>query len=191
MGWPFVSRRRYKTLAADYSALHADRERIRGERTQFAKDRDAQKAAAETAARLFNEADEELAAMRERLAQHPVSRDMAAVIDEHTAHRQALADALGVARDVGWLELVRQVGQLKSAGVVLNKQLTRTRADVVSLSNELAETREDRRPIDGAPAGPRTESAELLQSRSHARALEARLNELTVANQHSTRGRNQ
>ncbi|MEU3283203.1 hypothetical protein [Streptomyces antibioticus] len=50
MGWPFVSRARYE-------ALEADRERLRGERDQFLKDRNSFKYAAESAARQFTEAD--------------------------------------------------------------------------------------------------------------------------------------
>jgi hypothetical protein len=55
MKWPFVSRSRYE-------AVEADRERIRGERDQFLKDRKAAQAAAEKASALFTQADEELAA---------------------------------------------------------------------------------------------------------------------------------
>jgi hypothetical protein len=70
--WPFVSRRRYDELADDYSALHADRERIRNERTQFAKDRELFKREAEkyTDACIVNEClTEELATVREQLAE--------------------------------------------------------------------------------------------------------------------------
>ena len=50
MRLPFVSRNRY-------DAVCADRERIRGERDQFAKDRDAQRAAARASAPQLAEAD--------------------------------------------------------------------------------------------------------------------------------------
>lgn len=73
MKWPFVSRRRYE---ADLDAVKADRERIRGERDQFAEDRDAQRTAAKTAARQFDDAGsviacltDDLDAARERLAE--------------------------------------------------------------------------------------------------------------------------
>lgn len=55
--WPLVTRSRY-------DALDADRERIRGERDQFAKDRDAQRAVARKAARQFTSVDEELVEIR-------------------------------------------------------------------------------------------------------------------------------
>ena len=48
--WPFVPR-------SEYEAVLADRERIRGERDQFAKDRDAQRHTARLAARQFAESD--------------------------------------------------------------------------------------------------------------------------------------
>jgi septal ring factor EnvC (AmiA/AmiB activator) len=51
--WPFNTRH----LKAEIDAIKADRERIREERNQFVKDRDAFKASAETAARQFAEAD--------------------------------------------------------------------------------------------------------------------------------------
>lgn len=54
MSWPFVTRRRYEQ---ELAAVKADRERIRGERNQFAEDRDAHRNAASTAARLYAEAD--------------------------------------------------------------------------------------------------------------------------------------
>ena len=50
MKWPFVPR-------AQHDAVLADRERIRGERNQFAEDLDGFKAAAEKSAALFAEAD--------------------------------------------------------------------------------------------------------------------------------------
>lgn len=50
MRWPFVSRRAYE-------AVCADRERIRGERNQFEKDRNAARSSMRTAARKFADAD--------------------------------------------------------------------------------------------------------------------------------------
>ena len=73
MKWPFVSRRRHEN---DLNAVKADRERIRGERDQFKQDRDAQRTAAKTAARQFDDAGSviaclthDLAAARERIAE--------------------------------------------------------------------------------------------------------------------------
>lgn len=56
MRWPFVTRARYEALAAD-------RERLRGERDQFLKDRNTAQAAERTAAALFTRADNTLAAI--------------------------------------------------------------------------------------------------------------------------------
>jgi hypothetical protein len=72
MKWPLVTRRRHERELAD---LDADRERIRGERDQFAKDRDTQHAVARTAARQFTDADEELAATR--IVNDCLTRDLA------------------------------------------------------------------------------------------------------------------
>lgn len=54
MKLPLVSRRRHER---ELEHIKADRERIRGERDQFAEDRDAQRAVARTATRQFSEAD--------------------------------------------------------------------------------------------------------------------------------------
>jgi chromosome segregation ATPase len=69
MRWPLVSRRRYE-------ALEADRERIRGERDQFLKDRDSFKYAAESASEKYTDTaivneciTEDLAKAREELAE--------------------------------------------------------------------------------------------------------------------------
>lgn len=66
--WPFVTRTRHE-------AVLADRERIRGERDQFAKDRDAIKAAAEAASERYNDTaivnellTEDLTKLRRQLA---------------------------------------------------------------------------------------------------------------------------
>lgn len=49
---------------AEIAALNADRDRLRGERDQFAQDRDAALAAAKTSARQFTEAHAELKVIR-------------------------------------------------------------------------------------------------------------------------------
>ncbi|MFI0236372.1 hypothetical protein [Streptomyces sp. NPDC016845] len=54
MRWPIVSRRRH---VQELAAVSADRERLRGERDQFAKDAKASQVAAATTARQFAEAD--------------------------------------------------------------------------------------------------------------------------------------
>ncbi len=51
--WPFETRR----LKTELAAVKADRERIRSERDQFARDRDTQKSATKIAARQFAQAD--------------------------------------------------------------------------------------------------------------------------------------
>jgi predicted nucleic acid-binding Zn-ribbon protein len=57
----FVTRRRHET---ELAAAGAEVERLREQRDQFAKDRDAYRAAAETAAGQFADADEQLTATR-------------------------------------------------------------------------------------------------------------------------------
>lgn len=81
MRWPFVSRARYE-------ALEADRERIRGERDQFLKDRNAAQAATEKAAALFTRADEALAAVSKTNAR----------LTEELAEARAQADDSQVGR---------------------------------------------------------------------------------------------
>ncbi|MFJ4624285.1 hypothetical protein [Streptomyces sp. NPDC088812] len=106
MRWPFVSRRRYE-------AVDADRERLRGERDQFAKDRDAYRKAAETAASQFTEADEkytdacivnecltnDLAAARKQVAESTVTEWRARAAAEKRRADQLqkrLDDAVGL-----------------------------------------------------------------------------------------------
>lgn len=86
--WPLVTRSRY-------DALDADRERVRGERDQFAKDRDAQRAVARKAARQFTSADEELIELRlvnDRLtdANLAVARRLARALRACARYRTAL-----------------------------------------------------------------------------------------------------
>lgn len=73
MRWPFVSRRRAER---ELNAVRADRERIRGERNQFAEDRDAFKAAAKTSAERFVAADAE----KQQLVQAEERRTAVAVV---------------------------------------------------------------------------------------------------------------
>lgn len=113
MRWPFVSRRRHER---ELEYANADRERLRGERNQFADDRDAFKAAVETAARQFEEADEQLAAARKRIAAYGVRRTVSDVLEEHDVHRKALADALGDQKyHLNWDQLIAEVQRLHGA----------------------------------------------------------------------------
>lgn len=135
--WPFKTRRE-RQLEEELDAVKADRERIRGERTQFAEDRDAYKAAAETSSRLHVEADEkyvdvsivnerltaDLTKARERLAEFDGRRTVAEVLDEHDVHRKALADALGEQkRHLNWDALIGEVGGLAGVVAELQKRL--------------------------------------------------------------------
>lgn len=63
MKWPFVSRR-------EHDAVLADRERIRGERNQFAADRDTYREAARTASRLADAGPADIDAWERALAAH-------------------------------------------------------------------------------------------------------------------------
>nr|WP_119589802.1 hypothetical protein [Streptomyces scabiei] len=90
-----ISLRRHQ---AEIAALNADRDRLRGERDQFAKDRDAFKTAAATAARQLVEADEKPDA-----------------VEEHVALRNALADALGADPHLTWPQLLTTARRARQA----------------------------------------------------------------------------
>jgi hypothetical protein len=77
---PFITRRQYEQTFAELAAVAADRDRIRGERDQFAKDRDAVQAAAQ-------------------------DRNLD-TLEEHDVHRKALADALGASQHLTWDQLL-------------------------------------------------------------------------------------
>ncbi|WP_199572677.1 hypothetical protein [Streptomyces murinus] len=85
MRWPLVSRRRYD---ADLAAINADRNRLRGERDQFAKDRDTQRAVA-------RKATEQYVALDERYSDTAIVNSC--LTEELTAAREQLA-----ATDDGW-----------------------------------------------------------------------------------------
>jgi hypothetical protein len=162
-----------KALLTDAEAklqtVSADRERIRSERNQFVKDRDASK----TAARQLAEAG---------------------TAEEHDARRKALADALGEqAQHYSWDQIIAQVAGLKQAGVAWMAEATteRTRADglqkVVDSVRALREQERDAgRPVDGGSAAPLSSSAKLRRARAHAARLHERLAEVTAANQACT-----
>jgi chromosome segregation ATPase len=123
------SRRRLTEQGADLSARN---ERLIAERDSAREEAAAYKAAAETAARQFVEADEkyvdvsivnecltsDLTKARERLAEYGGRRTVAEVLEEHDVHRKALADALGEQkRHLNWDQLIGEVGRLaESAG---------------------------------------------------------------------------
>ena len=119
MGWPFESRR----LRQELADVKADRERIRAERNQFAKDRDAFKYAAETAAGKYTDTaivndclTEDLTKARAKLAEYSGRRTVSDVLEEHDVHRKALADALGEQKwHLNWDQLITEVVQLNKA----------------------------------------------------------------------------
>lgn len=97
MRWPFLSRRRHE---AELAAVKADRERLRGERDQFAQDRDAHRAAARTAAEKFVDADTaviRLAGRVDALTRQLRIADSAAGIDHERA--QGVGARLRTVRD--------------------------------------------------------------------------------------------
>lgn len=105
--------------------MKADRERIRGERNQFAEDRDAFKYAAEASAEKFTDISivnecltSDLAEARERLTEYGIRRTVPDVLEEHDVHRKELADALGDhKRHLNWGQLIAEVVVLaKAAG---------------------------------------------------------------------------
>lgn len=121
-----------RRLRAEVAAARAaDADRLRAERDAALKDASAHKAAAETSARLYVEADEkyvdtcivnetlttDLTKAREKLAEYGGRRTVAEVLEEHDVHRKALADALGEGkRHLGWDALIGEAGGL--AGTV-------------------------------------------------------------------------
>jgi predicted nucleic acid-binding protein len=125
MKWklPFVTR-------ATHESVLADRERVRGERNQFEKDRDTQKAVARAAtekyADLFDKYNDtaivnecltrDLEKAKARLAEFGVRRTVSDVLEEHDVHRKALADALGPQKyHLTWDQLIAEVGRLHGA----------------------------------------------------------------------------
>jgi hypothetical protein len=115
---PFVSR-------SELDAVTADRERIRAERDQFAKDRDAAMAAATTAARQLAEADQK--------------RPDPNAVEEHTALRNALADALGADPHLTWPQLLTTARRAREALVERTADLAaeKKRADHLDKGGEI------------------------------------------------------
>lgn len=178
--WPFKTRRE-RHLQAELDAVKADRERIRGERTQFAEDRDAYKAAAATAARQFADADEkyvgvcivnehlttDLTKAREKLAEYGARRTVPEVLEEHDVHRKALADALGEQkRHLGWDALIGEVGGLARSAVEWMGDCAKEKARADELQQRLDVA--DSRPTDShwrAEARRERDRADRLQKR--------------------------
>jgi chromosome segregation ATPase len=114
---PFVSRRLY-------DAVLADRERIRGERDQFVKDRDAHRAALETAAQQLAE------------------------VDTDDTRRQTVALALGVDADTPWAQLITEARRAHETRMRLIREIDdmqRRLADAEAQAATAGPT------IDGAP----------------------------------------
>lgn len=106
MNWPFVTRSRHE-------AVLADRERIRGERDQFAKDRDAHRAAAATAARQFAEADATNRRLEGRLLE--LGRRLAALAESDPEYAARLESRVARLRTVGARLLAAYTAQKRRA----------------------------------------------------------------------------
>lgn len=98
--------------------MKADRERIRGERNQFAEDRDAFKYAAEASAEKFTDISivnecltSDLAEARERLTEYGIRRTVPDVLGEHDVHRKALAEAIRAGLHLNWEQLINTARQ--------------------------------------------------------------------------------
>lgn len=113
MQLPFVSRRQHE-------AVLADRERIRSERNQFAKDRDAFKAAAETASEKYTDT----AIVNDRLTEDLV--EVRAKLADSLAVEESLAAQIHVL--VGH-DLPPEVGLNPMADVIRERDAEKQRAD--------------------------------------------------------------
>ncbi|MEV6833556.1 hypothetical protein AB0N17_03335 [Streptomyces sp. NPDC051133] len=158
MKWPIVSLRRHERELED---LKADRERIRGERDQFAKDRDAQRAVARTATRQFAEADatnRRLAgrnrALAEQLEAAQVGSGFNAAKAQQTANRierlrRAVAKARREAAEAATrpgadrARLVTELQLAQRAHRSLDEHARTLQAANEALTRELHDTRQD------------------------------------------------
>jgi chromosome segregation ATPase len=153
-------------VEAKLQTVSADRERIRGERNQFEKDRDAFKTAGSPAA----EDDVRRKALADALG------------EQHQFYT--------------WEQLLTQVAGLKAAGVewMAAAGEERTRADGLqkvidaTRARQTKVTDEESRPVDGAPMAPRSLASELLRQKGRADVLAAELAVVTAANQACTCG---
>lgn len=162
----FVSRRRHEAILAELRIVHGiELDEARGQRDAAVEDakraradRDAFKDAADSA----NEKYTDTAIVNECLTEE-LARARAATPD-----------------DAGRPELEAEVADLK-------KRLARAQADVVSLSAELAEVRDNRRLVEGGSTRSRTDAAELRRLREQARLLDERVVELQLSHVADTR----
>ena len=106
MKLPFVSR-------AAYEAVCADRERIRGERDQFAKDRDAQRYTGRLAARRFAEADATNRRLNGRLLE--LGRRVSRLTEADPDYAAALENRVARLRTVGKRILTAYVAEKRRA----------------------------------------------------------------------------
>lgn len=112
------------------------------------------------------------------------------VLEQHDVHRKGIADALGDQKyHLNWDQLIAEVASTRKAAIEwmadatrLNEQLTEAEKRARGMTSE--EWQE--RPVDGAPAGRREPSAELLREQGLARDLSARLAEVQAANMRCT-----
>lgn len=165
-----VTLRRHR---AEIAALNADRDRLRDERDQFAKDRDAVKAAA-----------------------RPTPDG--SVLEEHDSNRKALADALGdQKRHLNWHQLIADVVRLNKAAHawMTDYETEKQRADRLEAGLPTASAEEiaawearvkahhgwtptnelEKRPIDGASGRPAHPATDLRRALDRCSALERRL----------------
>lgn len=173
MRFPFVSRGRY-------DALCADRERIRGERNQFAKDRDAHRYTAETAARKFADAD----ADNRRLAGRnlELGKRISQLAEADPEYAAALERRITRLRTVGARILTAYTAEKQRADR-LSSYLDDGDLKAIKTWEKRAEAHDawtpnadlEKRPIDGAGARPTHPAVELRRAQERCRSLEARL----------------
>jgi hypothetical protein len=171
------SRRRLTEQGAD---LAARIERLVAERDEALEEASAYKAAAETSARQFIDADEkyvdvcmvnecltsDLAKAREKLAEYGGRRTVAEVLEEHDVHRKALADELGdQKRHLNWEQLIGEVGRLAGAAIEQMAGHVKEKARADELQAQLDDAA--RVPADGANMLLEGQVAELRKRVAH------------------------
>lgn len=167
------------------AARAADGDRLRDERDAALEDVSAYKAAAETSAQQFMDADEkyvdvsivnecltaDLAKAREKLAEYGGRRTVAEVLEEHDVHRKALADALGEQkRHLGWDALIGEVGSLAGDLAATRRELAAVRKVEESLARQIHEMAQ--------PVEPSDEGVDAAQLRLELDQTEARVKHL-------------
>lgn len=176
--WPFDTR-----LRTELAAVKADRERIRGERDQFAKDRDGFKYAAESASEKYTA----VCLVNERLTEdltkeRQVSGSLALQIHTMAQPLEPDPDA------VDWAAKYEAEQERADR---LQAELDDARL-LASRLTAVAETRQSlddaERPIDAAPTARREgPSARLRRERDRVRKLEQRLSDMQVSHVADTR----